>query len=160
MARPARFPSRTGPGGCVLRSRPWLSSPPKALRFQPFVVCEIGLYARAGKQFLRVEVHFPVQRLSRGARILDSFLARPLYYGDEVEFAGTRGLLQHEILQETWLRFQERVGPPGFVQKLVPRAVGNCEFVLPIDSFRHVISPLSFLSFIVVEIRLAECKLS
>jgi hypothetical protein len=75
--------------------------------FKPFGVREIGLYADAGKHFLRIEV----QRQDRGARIRESLLARPFHYGDEVQFAGTRGLLQYEVLEETRLRLEERVNP-------------------------------------------------
>ena len=61
----------------------------EALRFEPFVVCDIGLYAETGKHFLRIEVHSALKCQNRGARILDSFRARPFHDGDEVKLART-----------------------------------------------------------------------
>ena len=109
----------------------------EALCLEPFVICEIRLYAEACEHFLRFEVHFAVELHNRGARILDGFLARPLHDRDEIEFAGTGGLLQDEILQETWLRLEERVSWLHFVKKFSLSAGGNDELVHAIDSLRH-----------------------
>jgi hypothetical protein len=109
----------------------------QALYFEPLVIREIRLYAQAGEQFLRVEVHFAVELRNRGARILDGFLARPFHDSDEVEFARALGLFQDKILKETWLRLEERVSRPHFLKKFFPSAAGNDKLIHAIDSLRH-----------------------
>src|SRR6267154_3956867 len=100
-----------------------------ALWFEPLVVCEIGLYAEAGERFLRIEIHFAVACRDHCTRILESFLTRPFHRGDEVDFTGTRDLLQHETLQETWLLLEECVSASHSVEKLVPGSSENNELI-------------------------------